>query len=62
MIGDDLQPVYKPKMMPERDRKNAQRIAVKTYALWMRLNNFFDGVLTYLTDMFIEKIDRICIK
>lgn len=40
VIGDDLQPVYKPKMMPERDRKNAQRIAVKTYALWMRLNNF----------------------
>jgi NADH-quinone oxidoreductase subunit B len=29
VIGDDLQPVYKPKMMPERDRKNAQRIAVK---------------------------------
>jgi len=28
-IGDDLQPVYKPKMMPERDRKNAERIAVK---------------------------------
>jgi len=29
VIGDDLQPVYKPKMMPERDRKNAERIAVK---------------------------------
>ncbi len=29
VIGDDLQPVYKPKMMPERDRKNADRIAVK---------------------------------
>src|SRR5574344_389026 len=29
VIGDDLKPVYKPKMMPERDRKNAQRIAVK---------------------------------
>jgi len=28
IIGDDLQPVYKPKMMPERDRKQAQRIAV----------------------------------
>ena len=29
VIGDDLQPVYKPKMKPERDRKNAERIAVK---------------------------------
>jgi len=29
VIGDDLQPVYKPKMMPERDRKKDQRIAVK---------------------------------
>jgi len=29
VIGDDLKPVYKPKMMPERDRKNAERIAVK---------------------------------
>ncbi|MGE8560172.1 MAG: NADH-quinone oxidoreductase subunit B, partial [Acinetobacter sp.] len=29
VIGDDLQPVYKPKMQPERDRKNAERIAVK---------------------------------
>ena len=29
VIGDDLQPVYKPKMQPERDRKNAERISVK---------------------------------
>ena len=29
VIGEDLQPIYKPKMMPERDRKNAERIAVK---------------------------------
>ena len=29
VIGDDLKPVYKPKMQPERDRKNAERIAVK---------------------------------
>jgi NADH-quinone oxidoreductase subunit B len=29
VIGGDLQPIYKPKMMPERDRKNAERIAVK---------------------------------
>ncbi|MGV2480795.1 UNVERIFIED_CONTAM: NADH-quinone oxidoreductase subunit B, partial [Salmonella enterica subsp. enterica serovar Weltevreden] len=26
VIGDDLKPVYKPTMMPERDRKNAERI------------------------------------
>ena len=29
VIGDDLKPVYKPKMMPERDRKKDQRVAVK---------------------------------
>lgn len=29
VIGDDLKPIYRPKMMPERDRKQAQRIAVK---------------------------------
>ena len=29
VIGDDVQPVYKRKMQPERDRKNAERIAVK---------------------------------
>ncbi len=54
LIGDDLQPVYKPKMMPERGMRSV--LPLKTYALWMRLN---DGVLTCLTDMFIEKIDRI---
>jgi NADH-quinone oxidoreductase subunit B len=29
VIGDNLKPVYKPKMMPERDRKKDQRVAVK---------------------------------
>jgi NADH-quinone oxidoreductase subunit B len=29
VIGDDLKPIYRPKMMPERDRKQAERIAVK---------------------------------
>ena len=29
VIGDDLKPVYKPKMIPERDRKKDQRVAVK---------------------------------
>jgi NADH-quinone oxidoreductase subunit B len=28
VIGDDLKPIYKPKMQPERDRKQAERIAV----------------------------------
>ncbi|MFA9202738.1 MAG: NADH-quinone oxidoreductase subunit B [Flavobacteriales bacterium] len=28
VIGDDLKPIYRPKMMPERDRKQAERIAV----------------------------------
>jgi NADH-quinone oxidoreductase subunit B len=28
VIGDDLKPVYRPKMQPERDRKQAARIAV----------------------------------
>lgn len=28
VIGDDLKPYYKPKMQPERDRKQAARIAV----------------------------------
>ncbi|MEC7118890.1 MAG: NADH-quinone oxidoreductase subunit B family protein [Pseudomonadota bacterium] len=29
VIGDDLKPIYRPKMTPERDRKQAERIAVK---------------------------------
>ncbi len=28
VIGDDLKPIYRPRMMPERDRKQAERIAV----------------------------------
>ena len=28
IIGDDLTPIYRPKMQPERDRKQAERIAV----------------------------------
>ena len=32
VIGDDLQPIYKPKMMPERDRKMQSGLRLKTYA------------------------------